>query len=287
MPLLHIGGYEWLDWPVQMEVILPLLFVQTAYVYAVTRLRPRLSGAARVKRRQVVLFSLGLLVLYLATGSVLDHLADNYLLSAHMLELVLMTLVAAPLLLSGVPSWLLALPLRSLALTRLARFVTKPLVALAVYNGVLLMTHLPVFYELALRNDGLHFLMHALWLGAGLLLWWPVLSPLPELPRPSYPLQVGYLFLQSLLPAVMASFITFSDRVVYSFYADAPRIWNLSPITDQQIAGGLMKLLGSLILWSFMAVVFFRWYAREEAEAEGPRWEEIEPELQELGLGKT
>jgi putative membrane protein len=95
---------------------------------------------------------------------------------------------------------------------------------------------------------------------------------------------MGYLFLQSLVPAVMASFITFSDRVVYQAYAEAPRIWGISPLDDQQIAGGLMKLLGTIILWSFITVAFFKWYEREEAEARGPRRQEAEEELRNLGL---
>ena len=116
------------------------------------------------------------------------------------------------------------------------------------------------------------------------MMWWPILSAVPELPRLSYPLQMAYLFLQSLLPAVLASFITFSDGVVYRFYGEAPRIWGLSPVDDQQIAGGLMKLVGSLILWGFIAVAFFRWYQREEREARDPRWPEVEAELDRLGL---
>ena len=90
-------------------------------------------------------------------------------------------------------------------------------------------------------------------------MWWPILSPLKELPRLTEPLQIVYLFLQSLLPAIMASFITFSENASYSFYVDAPRIWNLTAVDDQQIAGGSMKLMGTIILWSYMTVVFFRW----------------------------
>ena len=283
MPLLHIGGHEWYDWPAEPEVILPLVAAQAAYLWAVIWLRPLISDAGRVRRSQVALFSAGMLALYFATASPLDHVADTYLLSAHALELVLMTLVAAPLLLAGTPSWLLAYPLRSRAVLRVARVATKPLVTLATYNGVLLFTHLPGFYDLSLRNEEVHFVMHAAWVGSALLMWWPILSPLSQLPRASYPVQLGYLFLQSLLPAIMASFITFADTVVYDFYAEAPRLWGISPITDQQIAGGLMKLLGSLILWSFMVVVFFRWYAREEAATKEPRWDEVEAELNQMG----
>jgi putative membrane protein len=118
-------------------------------------------------------------------------------------------------------------------------------------------------------------------------MWWPVLSPISELPRLNPPLQMAYLFMQSLLPAVMASFITFSDTVVYSYYEDAPRIWGMSALADQQVAGGAMKLLGTLILWSYMTVVFFRWYSQEEAEEKEPRWNEVEAELEQMGLQQS
>ncbi len=156
--------------------------------------------------------------------------------------------------------------------------------ALAVFNTVLLMTHLPETVDLQVRNDWFHLFVHVLLVVSGLIMWWPILSTVPELPRLSYPAQMGYLFLQSLLPSVMAAFVTFSEGVVYEAYAEAPRIWGISPITDQQIGGGIMKVLGSIILWYFIAVAFFKWYAKEEAEARGPRWAEVEEEMQTLGL---
>jgi putative membrane protein len=126
--------------------------------------------------------------------------------------------------------------------------------------------------------------VHVVLILAALLMWWPILSPLPQLPRLAEPFQLAYLFAQSILPAVIASFITFSDRAVYAFYADAPRIWGITPLDDQQIAGGLMKILGSLVLWSFMTVIFFRWYGREEAASKEPAWPEVEAELSRMGL---
>ncbi|MDP2673747.1 MAG: cytochrome c oxidase assembly protein, partial [Dehalococcoidia bacterium] len=80
------------------------------------------------------------------------------------------------------------------------------------------------------------------------------------------------------------SFITFSEGAVYEFYGEAPRIWGLSPIDDQQIAGGLMKLVGSLILWGFIGVAFFRWYQAEQRASQSPGWPEVEAELDRLGL---
>ncbi|HEU4760141.1 MAG TPA: cytochrome c oxidase assembly protein [Dehalococcoidia bacterium] len=284
MPLLHIGGYEWLDWHLHPEVVVPLLLLQGLYLYVVTELRPLVSDAARVKRSQMALFSLAVLVMYLATGWPLHALAEDYLASAHMLQHLLLTMVAAPLLLAGTPVWVWQALLRPRLALAAGRLITHPGVALVGFNLVLLLTHLPGSVQLQLEQPWFHLLVHISLVAAGLLLWWPVLSAVPELPALSYPLQMGYLFLQSLLPAVMASFVTFSDGVVYHVYENAPRVWGISPVEDQRMAGGLMKLLGSLILWTFIALAFFRWYEREEAEARGLPWRDVEAELDRLGL---
>jgi len=285
-PLLHIGvgGPAWLNWVVHPDAILLVLALEGAYLYAINGLRPLLSDAGRVRRSQQALFHAGVLVLFLAAGSPLHDLGEEYLLSAHMTQHLLLTLVAPPMLIAGIPDWLWRAPLRDRRVFAGARLLTRPLVAFAAFNAVQLFIHLPEAVDLSLRVGAFHFFVHATLVVTAMLMWWPVLSPLPELPRLSYPLQMGYLFLQSLLPAVIVAFITFSDHVVYDFYAEAPRLWGISHLTDQQIAGGIMKLAGSLILWSFIGVAFFRWYQHEQAEAKGPSWQEIEGELEELGL---
>ena len=277
MSLLHIAGYEWLDWSLHLDVILICILLEAAYLYAVTQMKTGLSEARRVTKRQVVLFSLGVLAIYVAGGSPLHDLAENYLATAHMMQHVLLTLVAAPLLLAGVPGWLWQAMLRVPGVLRVAKPLTQPVLAFAIFNAALLLIHLPPTIDLQLRVHVFHLLMHATLVGTALLMWWPILSPIPELPRLNPPLQMAYLFLQSMLPAIMASFITFSDTVVYSFYEDAPRIWNWTALDDQQVAGGSMKLSGTLILWSYMTVVFFRWYSKVEAEDKASKLEEAEP----------
>jgi len=266
------------------DALLLCLFLEWGYLYAVRHLRPRISDAGRVKGSQMVAFHLGVLALYVAGGTPIHDLGEEYLFSVHMVQHLLFTLVAAPLLLVGTPAWLWQWLLRPAGAMAVARLLTRPLVAFAIFNAVLVLTHLPATMDLALRVGVFHFFLHVVLVVTAILMWWPILSPLPQLPRLSYPLQMAYLFLQSLLPSVIASFITFADRVVYPFYAEAPRIVNLSPIQDQQAAGLTMKLGGSLILWSFMAVAFFRWYEGEEAEARSPRWTDVEEELEQLGL---
>ena len=274
MSLLHIAGYEWLDWTLHLDVVLICVLLAAGYIFAVTQMRTGLSESRRVTKRQAVLFTLGVLAIYIAGGSPLHDLAENYLAAAHMIQHVLLTLIAAPLLLAGIPGWLWQALLRAPGVMRVAKPLTRPVVAFAIFNAALLLIHLPETIDLQLRAHFFHLFMHATLVATALLMWWPVLSPIPELPRLNPPLQMAYLFMQSLLPAIMASFITFSDTVVYSFYEDVPRIWGMTALDDQQVAGGAMKLMGTIILWSYMTVVFFLWYFQEEAdrqrsEAEG------------------
>ncbi len=283
LSLLHIGGYEWLDWNAHPDIVAICALIEAAYLYTVTYLGRQISDSGRVKLSQVLLFTTGVVVMYLATGSPLHGLGEGYLLTAHMLQHLLLTLVAAPLLLAGVPGWVWQAILRTPGTMPVARIITMPIVAFAMFNAALLLFHLPPTIDLQLRVHSFHLFAHVALTAAGLLMWWPILSPLKELPRLSEPVQMGYLFMQSLLPAVMASFITFADTVVYDYYADVPRIWGWTAVEDQQIAGGLMKMMGTLILWSYMTVVFFRWYARVEREERESLVHEAEAELREAG----
>ena len=282
----NIGGVDWLDWHVHPDVLLLCAVLIVGYSYAVRFLRPRMSDAGRVRRSQVVCWLTGVFVILVATGTPIHDLSEHYLLSVHMFQHLLLTLVAPPLLLAGVPGWLWQAMLGGRRVLPIARFVLHPLVTFGVFNLLIVITHLPPVVDLALREHWFHFVAHAALVASALMMWWPIIVDIAELPRLAYPFQMAYLFLQSLLPAVIAAFVTFARTPVYEFYAQAPRIWGLSAVEDQQIAGGLMKVSGSLILWSFIAVAFFRWYAREEAESQSIPWGEVEGELQELGISK-
>jgi putative membrane protein len=105
------------------------------------------------------------------------------------------------------------------------------------------------------------------------MMWWPVISPLPELPQLSPFMKMGYLFLQSLVPTIPASFLTLGDNALYPIYETLPRVWGLSAHSDQVIAGLIMKLGGGLLLWGFIAWVFFTWWNDEQryGAADRPR----------------
>jgi len=252
MPTFHIHPDVWL----LFGTILALYFVGVRRHLLVT-------GEATPLRRQR-LFTLGVGILWLASSWPLHDLAERYLYSAHMTQHMLFTLIAAPLLIAGVPVWLYRELLRPKAVRTLFRFFTRPLVALIVFNTVLVFTHWPAVVAASVQSEPLHFVLHVAVVGSALAMWWPVMSPLPEMPPLSPPGQMIYLFLQSLVPTIPASFLTFGSKPLYPIYATFPRIWGVGVMTDQLMAGLIMKIVGSAILWVVIAAVFFRWYAAEQ-----------------------
>jgi putative membrane protein len=194
--------------------------------------------------------------------------------------------VAAPLLLLGLPRWLLRIPLERPAIARVAKVVTRPWFGLAYFNFMIVFIHWPPVVDLQLRSEPSHLFIHGLILTAGLAMWWPVVSPLPELSSLSEPAKMLYLFLQSVIPTIPASFLTFGGHPLYQVYTTLPRYFGISARTDQMIAGLTMKLLGGLLLWGVIAAIFFRWYEREEHREETISWDEFERELQAWNMRK-
>src|SRR5437868_6800916 len=209
--------------------------------------------------------------MFLALATPLDTVADTYLFTAHMLQHLLLTLVAAPLLLIGTPGWLLREVLTATHLTRFVRWARHPLVAFFGFNLIFSLAHVPAFYELTLTNEPLHALEHLVFVGAAMLMWMPVLSSVPDISAP-YPAlgQVLYLFLQTVPASLVGALLSASASPVYPTYVLAPRISSLTPLEDQQL-GGLIMWVGSGVYFLIATgVVFFAWASQEEAANRRP-----------------
>jgi putative membrane protein len=285
--VLHRDG-PW-TWRFHPDIWLVVLSLQGGYLLAITRLAPAYlrPGERAASPRHFVLFSLGVLLLWTAIDGPIHTLSEGYLYSVHMIQHMLLTLIVPPLLLMGTPGWLLRLLLSPRPIIFAARYLTRPVVGLVVFNAVMILTHLPPVVDLTLRNEFAHVVMHGVMIGAGLVMWFPVVSPLEELPRMSYPASMLYLFGQSILPTVPASFLTFSTIPLYSFYEEVPRLGGISVVTDQRIGGLIMKVGGGFYLWTIITVLFFKWYSEEESpEGERLKWEDVERELEDMGLTK-
>lgn len=266
-------------WHPHPSVWLVLGGLWVAYLVAVRRHRT-VAGEPPDGRRRTTLFSVGMACLWLGADWPVHDLAEGYLYSVHMAQHLLFTLVAPPLLIAGTPAWMWRDILRPRWLFLAFRFLTRPIVALIVFNGLLLFTHWPEVVDASVRSELTHFSLHVLLFGSAVLVWWPVMSPLVELPALTPPAQMIYLFVQSLAPTIPASFLTFGHTLLYPVYGTFPRIWGISALNDQLIAGLLMKLVGGFILWGFVATIFFRWHAREERDGwDALAFRQVEREL--------
>jgi len=247
------------------------VFASLAVGYLVLCRRHRERTGEPTPRRRKVLFLTGVGLLWVASDWPIHDLAEQRLYAAHMVQHMVYTLIAAPLLVTGVPAWLWRSIVSPRPVEVVFRFLTRPLVALIFFNGVLLFTHWPAVVAASVGSESTHFLLHVLVVGSAIVMWWPVVSPLPELPALSPPGQMIYLFLQSLAPTIPASFLTFGRSPLYQVYEAFPRIWGITALNDQLMAGLIMKLIGGFILWGVIAAIFFRWAAREQRGG----WDEL------------
>jgi len=178
------------------EVVLLVVAMLGAYLWALRTLGPSrvLPGEPAATRAQRVSFVGGVATLFVAAWWPMHDLAERYLYSIHMVEHLLIMLVAPPLLLFGMPAWLLRWVLQARPLNWIVRHLARPFVGLVLFNAVLVLSHWPAVVTLSVQNEWFHFGAHTVLFSSALLMWWPVLSPLPEMPTLSYPGRMLYLF---------------------------------------------------------------------------------------------
>ena len=254
----------WTHWHGHPDALIGLAIVQGAYLLGVGPLRERYNLADSIEPRQIATFTAGMAVIFIALLSPIHVLSDNYLFSMHMVQHVLLTLVAPPLLILGTPDWLIRPLLRPNLAFRAVRLATHPIVAFALFNMIFSIWHIPALYATSLNNHWVHIGEHLLFMGTAVIMWWPIVSMMPELPRLSYPIQMGYLFLLSLAQIIVFAIITFAREPLYEFYVNAPRIWGISPLLDQQLGAIIMKIGGGALFLTLFIIIFFRWFKQEE-----------------------
>lgn len=249
-------------------VLLFILSVQAGYLFLIGPLRRKHSLGPPVPTARMISFLVGVFLVYVAEGTPIHVISENYLFSVHMVQHTILTSFFPPLVLLGMPDWMLRPLLRPRWLKAFLTFLTRPVTALALFNLIYSIWHLPVLYSTALYKHEIHMVQHALLVPTALLLWWPILSPLPELPRLSDLGQMFYVFLWSVAQMAVFGLITFAEEAHYAPYVAAPRLWGIDPIVDQQIAGVIMNVIGGLIGLVVLGIIFFRWAARSEREGQ-------------------
>lgn len=245
-------SWDW-TWRPYVGVWIFLALIVLAYV-ALRRRHPGEEGATR----RTAAFAAGLAALWAALDWPVGALA-GYLAAAHMVQFLLVGLIAPPLLLYAVPAgaWEAWTP------GRLGRGLTRPLVTLVVFNLFVVLTHWPLVVDGLMGSQAGSFVIDMAWIAGGIAFWWPLVAPVPARPGFSPPLKIAYLIAATITTAAPFLFLTFSELPVYATYELAPPVEGISRRADQQAAGLLMKLGGAIVLWVGIAVVFFRWYRAE------------------------
>ncbi len=250
--------YE-LSWALHPSVILGTGLLGALYFWGIGSLRRRKALGPPAAPWQIASFCASLVVLLVSLNGPVHDLSDYYLFSVHMVQHLVLTLLFPPLLIAGIPGWLLSPVLRHDGIRRTARVLTHPVVAAAAYTVIIAAWHVAPAYDLMMRDHDVHIATHLMFMVTATLMWWPVMSPSPEIPRLSPGLGMLYLFLVGIPMQLVAALITLADGVLYPWYSVAPRMWGLSPLDDQQLGGLLMWVPGNLWMFLAIGVLFFRW----------------------------
>jgi putative membrane protein len=260
------------SWTLPLVPTVGIVLAGLLYAEAVRTVRRR-GGSFPAGR--VACFAVGLTVLFLALASPIDGYA-TVLLSDHMIQHLLLAMVAAPLVLLGTPV-LLALrvsssrvrhrflvpALRSAPL----RWLGSPVVAWGAFAVVMWGTHAPPIYEAAVRSEGIHALEHLAYFASALLFWRPVVGLEPGPGHLSHPARILYLFLAMPVTSLLGLTISASTHVLYPSYVIGASVLGVSPLADQHLAGTLMWTVGMFLMVPAIGVVLLDWMRQDERQA--------------------
>ncbi|MCM3141605.1 cytochrome c oxidase assembly factor CtaG [Brevibacillus sp. MER 51] len=265
------------------ELIVLTFLIGLAYFSLTGPLRQTFQDSTPVTRKQKTFFTLGLLGFYFSMGSPLN-VAGHFLFSAHMLQQSLLYLVMPLLLLAGTPSWLIRSLFYRRGLKLFMRIASHPIPAILMFNALFSFYHMPVILDLAMNNLALHNLIHLLLLVTAILMWMPVVAPIPEIHRMSELQKLAYIFANGVLITPACALIIFSATPLYATYVDGPSMLcapffstpidksmfavPLLPLDDQRLGGIVMKLMQELTYGVVLAYIFSTWYRKEKNQEE-------------------
>jgi putative membrane protein len=236
---------------VHLEASLPVVALAVGYAFAVR--------GPPTRRWRTAAFAGGCVLLLATAVTPLDALS-YHLLSAHLLQNVVLAEWAPALLVLGIPP-VIATRIGAVALIRI---LTRAPIALALWLATYYVWHVPALYDAALERPALLHLEHACYLVAGVLLWWPVFQDAPH--RLTNAARAVYLFAAFVLASPIGLLLALLPAPAYDWYVEGGGLWGLSPHTDQQIAGVTMSVEQAVVFFTVFAIFFFRFLAEEEAD---------------------
>jgi putative membrane protein len=262
------------EWSFSFSVLICLGSLLALYFWGARRLlsRSNLKSTGKIKKWA---FGGSLVALLVALISPVD-VYSNDLFFVHMIQHLLLIMVAAPLIRMASPIaeclWGLPRSIRKPIVTMLSKKspirvflhgITTPLVAWFLFAIVVWVWHVPEIYDMALKSSQLHDFEHLTMFFAGIVFWWPVLGSPVLFKQLVFPLRFLYLFLALMQNVILASILTYADKPIYRFYVDSPLHWGISKGADQQLGGVLMWLVGSMMFAGVTIVLIYMWLERD------------------------
>lgn len=249
------------------DVLLQAVVMQIIYLLLLSRpIRAWFSGSRKVPLSQIVSFLGGLWVFYFSFGSPIDYMSDELLFSAHMVQHMLEIMLMTPLLIYGIPDWFIRPVLKWKPSAVLFKAWTNPVASAIVFNLCFSGFHIPAIYNKTLVNDTFHLFEHAVFFATAFFMWWPLLSPLPELHRLQSGGRLMYLLFNFNLMMPISVLLIFAQQEWYPFYLTVPRVFGLDPVSDMQL-GGLIMLIGMAVPYGASSLISYlkyneaAWYA--------------------------
>ena len=259
-------GHPKIEWLPDPAVLAPIALLCFLYIRRFRTARGE-AGGRGAGLAQAAAFAAGVLALLAALVSPLDALGDDYLFSAHMLQHVLLGDIAPLLLLLGLSRVIMRPATRRLVtIERALGPLAHPLTGLVLWLVLMYVWHVPAMYDAALESPLVHLLEHASFFTAGVAVWWPLVQPVPmrRSLRGLWP--IGYIGAAKFGLAALGLYLTWTSTVVYGYYEDVPRIWDLSAVEDQNVGGAIMMVEQSLTFVLVLVALFVRMLGRSEEE---------------------
>jgi cytochrome c oxidase assembly factor CtaG len=273
-----------IQWLADPAVLAPLALLAGIYVWRFREARREAGGARGAGPLQALAFAGAMLALLAALVSPLDGLGADYLFSAHMVQHVLLGDIAPLLLLLALSRVIMRPATRRLVrVERALGPLASPATAIVIWLGTMYLWHVPALYDAAAQNPLLHMLEHVSFFAAGVALWWPLIQPVPMRHGLTGMQPLAYIAAAKGGLAALGLFLAWSATSHYPWYENAPRIWGLSPVEDQNVAGVIMMVEQSFTLVLVLVWLFIRMLSRsEQDELRRERLEETGAATREL-----
>jgi putative membrane protein len=251
-----ISIWHWHTEPLLVGSIVSILWV---YLICVGPMRSRF-GDYSFPKREFIFFLSAVISLYIAIGSPIDAMGENFLFSAHMIQHNILMYITPVLFILGLPGWLVDHFFNSSAFVRKSfKFLTYPLFSALLFTVTFSVWHIPFLYEAALRSKPIHILEHLTFMLPAIFIWWNICSPSKVITKIGYGAQMLLMFGLMLGQTPVFAFLTFSSEVLYKTYEYAPRIMDITPLQDQITGGIFMKIAGMIAALSVFGVAFSKW----------------------------